>query len=214
MATIAQTATAIIITTVGNIPTAVILTIMYIVLFVEFLVYGKKLVATLYRISPFETNATKMYLQRIGHMTNAMVKGQLLLSVIISFLSACLMLLLGLQDYFFLLFILFTVLNLVPLGCGILLIPIAIVAILLGNVIPGVIVLALYLIISNLDSVIRPRIMPKDATMSAGLTIIAAFGGIAAFGLLGVVYGPVLMIVILTTIELFPGSSKKTPALS
>ena len=118
MTTVAQTATAIIITTVGNIPTAVILTIMYIVLFVEFLVYGKKLLSTIYRISPFDKTVTKIYLARIGHMTNAMVKGQLLISVIISFLSALLMLLLGLHDYFFLLFILFTVLNLVPLGCG------------------------------------------------------------------------------------------------
>ena len=137
-----------------------------------------------------------------------MAKGQLLISVIISFLSAILMIFLGLGEYFFLLFVIFTVLNMIPLGCGILFIPICVIAILLGNVVPGIIVLALYMIVSNLDSLIRPKIMPKGASLSAGLTMLAAFGGIGLFGLLGVVYGPILMIMVVTTIELYARQQK------
>ena len=199
----ARVITDLIIGTVGNIPTAIILIIMYTVLFLEFSVRGTKLIALLHRISPFDAEATSLYLRRIGLMTNAMAKGQLLISLVISLLSALLMIFLGLGEYFFLIFIIFTILNLVPLGCGILFIPICIIAILMGNVVPGIVALALYMIVSNLDSLIRPKIMPKDASLSAGLTMLAAFGGIGLFGLLGVVYGPILMIMIVTTIEIY-----------
>lgn len=198
----------VIIGVVDNIPTAIILTIMYIVLFFEFLTRGSKIIDLLRRISPFDTKTTDLYLRRVSLMTNAMAKGQLLISVVISFLSAILMIFLGLGEYFFLLFVIFTILNLIPLGCGILLIPICIIAILLGNVVPGIVVLALYMIVSNLDSLIRPKIMPKDASLTAGLTMLAAFGGIALFGLLGVVYGPIIMIMIVTTIELYARQQK------
>ena len=204
----ARVVTDVIISTVGNIPTAIVLTIMYIVFFFEFLVRGTRIIDQLRRISPFDKDTTNLYLRRVGLMTNAMAKGQLLISVIISFLSAILMIFLGLGEYFFLLFVIFTVLNMIPLGCGILFIPICVIAILLGNVVPGIIVLALYMIVSNLDSLIRPKIMPKGASLSAGLTMLAAFGGIGLFGLLGVVYGPILMIMVVTTIELYARQQK------
>lgn len=209
---VVTTMTNIIIRVVGNIPTAVILTIMFIILFVEFLVHGKKIIGLIQTLSPFDHATTSLYLRRTGLMTNAMAKGQLIISLIISFLSAILMIMLGLGDYFFLFFVIFTILNLVPLGCGIILIPIAIIAILVGNVIPGVVVLALYMLVSNLDSIIRPKIMPREASLSAGLTMIAAFGGIAAFGLLGVVYGPIVMIFIVTTLQLYAEQKKKERA--
>ncbi len=204
----ARVVTDVIIGTVGNIPTAIILTIMYLVLFFEFLMHGTKIIDLLRTISPFDKAATNLYLKRVGLMTNAMAKGQLLISVIISLLSAILMIFLGLGEYFFLIFIIFTILNLIPLGCGILFIPICLVAIVMGNVVPGIIVLALYMLVSNLDSLIRPKIMPKDASLSAGLTMLAAFGGIGLFGLLGVVYGPILMIMIVTTVELYARRQK------
>lgn len=205
---VATAITSIIIGVVGSIPTAVILTIMYIILFVEFLVYGKKIISLIHAISPFDRTTTALYLRRVGLMTNAMAKGQLLISVVISFLSAILMIFLGLGDYFFLIFVLFTVLNLVPLGCGIILIPMTIIAILLGNVVPGIIVLVLYMLVSNIDSILRPKIMSREASLSAGLTMLAAFGGIAMFGILGVVYGPIIMILIVTTIHLYADRKK------
>lgn len=210
---IAATVTRMLLGIVGSIPVMVILSIMYIILFVEFLINGRKILSIITRLSPFDKATTSLYLQRVGLMTNAMAKGQLLISLIISVLSAALLMILGLGDYFFLMVVVFTILNLVPLGCGIIVMPIAIIAILLGNVVPGLIVLILYILVSNLDSVIRPKIMPKGAHLSAGLTMLAAFGGITYFGLLGVVYGPIIMILIVTTIDLYL-KQKRSAAVS
>jgi predicted PurR-regulated permease PerM len=203
-----RTVTTIFVGVVGSIPIAIILSIMYVTLFLEFLMHGKKLLATIRTISPFETPVTNLYLARIGVMADAMAKGQLLISFIISVLSAFLLIFLGLGEYFFLMVVVFTILNLVPLGCGVVVIPITLIAILLGNVWPGIIVLVLYILVSNLEAVIRPRLIPKEAQLSAGLTMLAAFGGIYYYGLLGVVYGPVLMIVIVTTISMYTAYKK------
>jgi predicted PurR-regulated permease PerM len=196
----------------GSIPIATILAIMYIILFCDFLIYGKKLIGMATHLSPFDIKTTKSYFDRIGTMAKAMVKGQFLISVIISALSAFLLVFLGMGQYFFLIFVVFTLLNLIPLGCGVLMIPITIIAMLTGNFWPGLIVLILYILISNLDSFIRPRIIPKSVTLSAGLTALSAFGGIYYYGLLGVVYGPIVMIVIVTTVTMYVEQRKALTA--
>lgn len=198
---------------VSSIPLVIILSIMFLIFMYEFLVNGKQVIQNIIALSPFETAVTRLYLERAGLMANAMAKGQLYISLIISLLSALVLsLFLGMGDYFFLMSVVFTLLNLVPLGCGIVVIPITIIAMLSGMVWQGAAALVLYIIISNLDAVIRPRIIPRSITLSAGLTMLAAFGGIAAFGLLGVVYGPILMIIIVTAVQMYLDNYKKSPA--
>ena len=78
-----------------------------------------------------------------------------------------------------------------------------IIAMVSGMLWPGLVALVLYIIVSNLDAVIRPRIIPRSITLSPGLTMLAAFGGISVFGLMGVVYGPILMIIIVTAVKMY-----------
>ena len=197
---------------IGGIPTAIALTVMYLFLFYECLVYGKKITSSVVALSPFQPDITRMFLARVGLMANAMAKGQLLIAFIISVLSALILsFCLGLGDYFFLMVVAFTVLNLVPLGCGIIVIPITLIAMLFGNFWGGLIAFLLYLIAANLDDFIRPYIIPKSITLTPGLTALSAFGGIALFGLIGVVYGPIIMILVVTAIQMYLDYYDKQP---
>jgi predicted PurR-regulated permease PerM len=197
---------------IGGIPVTIALTVMYLFLFFECLVYGKKITSTVVALSPFQPDITRMYLARVGLMANAMAKGQLLISFIISLLSSLILTFcLGLGDYFFLMVVAFTALNLVPLGCGIVVIPITFAAMLFGNFWGGLIAFLLYLVAANLDDFIRPYIIPKSITLTPGLTALAAFGGIALFGLIGVVYGPIIMILIVTSIQMYLDYYDKQP---
>jgi predicted PurR-regulated permease PerM len=202
--TVLHTIASMITNVIGGIPTAIILGIMYIILLYDFLVHGTKIIGSVVALSPFQPKVTRMYLDRVGLMANAMAKGQLYISFIISLLSALILsTFLGLGDYLILMTVVFTLLNLIPLGCGIVVIPITIIAMLSGAMWPGLISLVLYMVISNLDALIRPRIIPRSITLSAGLTMLAAFGGISLFGLMGVVYGPILMIIIVTSVQMY-----------
>jgi predicted PurR-regulated permease PerM len=196
--------TGIITGVIGGVPMAIIITIMYIILFYEFLVYGKKITESIVALSPFQTDITRLYLARIGLMAHAMAIGQLFIAFVIAVCAAgILAIFLNMWPYFFLLTVVFTLLNLVPLGCGILVFPIAIISMFFGPIWPAIIALVLYIFVSNLEVIIRPRIIPKSITLSPGLTMLSAFGGIAMFGLLGVVYGPIIMIIIVTSIQMY-----------
>ncbi len=198
---------------VGGIPVAIAMIVMYIFLFYEALVHGKKIIKSIIALSPFQPEVTRMFLARVGLMANAMAKGQLIISFVISLLASLILTFcLGLGDYFFLMLVAFTVLNLIPLGCGIVVIPVTIGAMLFGNPLGGGIALALYMIVSNLDAVIRPLIIPKAITLTPGLTALSAFGGLALFGLIGVIYGPIIMIIIVTAIQMYLDYYDQQPA--
>lgn len=189
---------------VGSIPFMIILAIMYIFLFYEFLVYGKKITGSIVALSPFQPEVTRMYLARVGLMANAMAKGQVVMSVIIALLEALtLALFFGWWDFFLLMTVAFTVLNLIPLGAGILAYPLIFGFMIFGDFWPALGALIAITAVSNLESFLRPKFIPKSITLTNGLTMLAAFGGIALYGLLGVVYGPIIMIIIVTSIQMY-----------
>ena len=59
------------------------------------------------------------------------------------------------------------------------------------------------LVVSNIDAVLRPKLVPKEAQLSSALVLLSLFGGVKLFGFLGVIYGPVVMIFLLTTVEVY-----------
>ena len=191
-------------TFIGGLPMAGILLIIYIFLFFEFLVYGEKIVKNTIALSPFQPDVTRLYLARVGLMAKAMVNGQLFISFIISTLTALLLTFtLGLGDYFFLMVVAFTLLNLIPLGSGIVVFPIIVIAMLSGALWMGLLAMVLFILISNIDAIIRPKIIPRSITLTPGLTTLSVFAGIGLWGILGVVYGPIIMIIIITSVQMY-----------
>jgi predicted PurR-regulated permease PerM len=90
------------------------------------------------------------------------------------------------------------------MGAGIVTIPIGVFMILTGNVWQGILVIANHLlIVTNIDNVMRPRLVPPEAKLDPALTILSVFAAVYYFGFLGIVIGPVLMIVIVTTLRVF-----------
>lgn len=187
----------------GNIPQLGIAFIIYIFLFVEFLRYGPSIIKHIIAISPFDSKVTTQYLERIGMMTNAMMRGQLIISMVISAFAALILSFIGYGSYFFILFIIITILNFIPLGGGVLVVPLALYSMSTGQFWPGLIVIALYYLFGNIEPLLRARLIPDKIQLSVGLTTLATFCGIAYFGILGVVYGPIIMIIVLTTLEFY-----------
>ena len=61
------------------------------------------------------------------------------------------------------------------------------------------------------DNFLRPILVPRDARLNPALMLLAVFAGIATFGPWGIVIGPVLMIVIVTTISVYLAVYKGVP---
>jgi predicted PurR-regulated permease PerM len=79
-----------------------------------------------------------------------------------------------------------------------------------GQPINGVIILlAHFLVVTNIDNFLRPMVVPEEAYLSPSLTLISAFAGVSYFGFLGVIYGPIVMIFITTTVDMYIEQRKK-----
>ncbi len=108
---------------------------------------------------------------------------------------------------------LLSALSVIPLGSGIITIPFGVGMILFGNVFGGGVFVILFhlIVVTNIDNFLRPILVPREARLDSALMLLAVFAGITMFGAWGIVIGPVLMIVIVTTISVYLQEYKGVP---
>jgi len=201
---ISQSAVGLLRSSVSSIAAFFVTAVLYVYLFVNLLRHGDALLSTVKRLNPLGSRATTLYLEKMGAMTTAMVRGQFIIATCQGFIGALVLQLAGVRHVFFFMFLLLTILSIIPLGAGIVTIPISLYMIATGHVWAGAgILVAHFLIITNIDNVLRPHLVPKDAKLNSALTILSVFAGVAMFGFLGVVIGPVIMILITSTIHMY-----------
>jgi predicted PurR-regulated permease PerM len=148
----------------------------------------------------------------MGAMVRGAVFGQFVIALAQGLAGAVSIYLAGFHEGFFIFAIMLTALSVIPLGGGIVSIPFGIGMILFGNVFGGIFVIAWHLIVvTNIDNVLRPILIPRQARLDSALMLLAVFAGITMFGFLGIVIGPVLMIVIVTTISVYLAVFKGVP---
>jgi predicted PurR-regulated permease PerM len=187
----------------GSVGAFFIALILYLYIFTTLLINNETIVRTIKGLNPLGNEISDIYLRQAGAMTKAMVRGQFIIAVVQGLIGAAILYFVGI-DMFWLLFLALTLLSFIPLGAGIVTIPIGIVYLITGNIAQGLVVLlGHFFIISNIDNFLRPMLVPKDARLNPALTILSVFAGVGLFGLLGIVIGPVIMILIVTTVKLY-----------
>lgn len=197
---------------VGSVASAVAACIIFLYVFVSLLVKQDKALTLLRQLNPLGEEITDLYLEKIGAMVRGTVKGQFVIAMAQGVAGAASIYVAGFRQGFFFFAILLTALSIIPLGGGIVTIPFGIGMILFGHPVGGLFVIAWHLlVVSNIDNVLRPFLVPRGARLDPALMLLAVFSGIAAFGFWGVVLGPVLMIVIVTTIDVYLAVYKGVP---
>lgn len=197
---------------VGSVASAVAACIIFLYVFVSLLVKQDKVLTLLRQLNPLGEEITDLYLDKIGAMVRGTVKGQFVIAMAQGVAGAASIYVAGFRQGFFFFAILLTALSIIPLGGGIVTIPFGIGMILFGHPVGGLFVIAWHLlVVSNIDNVLRPFLVPRGARLDPALMLLAVFSGIAAFGFWGVVLGPVLMIVIVTTIDVYLAVYKGVP---
>jgi predicted PurR-regulated permease PerM len=178
-------------------------------LIVGMLRYQKQLIGFIKNLSPFHADITETYLDQAAVMTKAMVKGQFIIAACQGLASALSLWLVGLNYFGFFLVVL-SFLSFIPLGAGIVTIPIGIVFILTGNIWQGAFIILFHIFgVSNIDNLLRPHLVPRKARLNPALLLLSVFSGLALFGAAGVVIGPVLIIIIITTFQMYAEYNKR-----
>jgi predicted PurR-regulated permease PerM len=157
----------------------------------------------LHDLSPLDDKIDSLYARRITSMLSSMVRGTLVIATLQGVLTGFFFWIAGVP-YAAFFGLLATIVSIIPLGSGVVAIPIGILLILLGQVWQGVFQIVMnVVVVSNLDNFIRPRLVSKDASLHPALTLLGVFAGIAKLGFIGVFLGPMLMILLVTTIEVY-----------
>lgn len=186
--------------------------VIFIYVFISLLVNGDDVVLLIRRLNPLGEDVTDLYLGKMGAMVRGTVLGQFVIALAQGVSGAISIYIAGFHDGFFIFAILLSALSVIPLGGGIVSIPFGIGMALFGNVGGGLFVIAFHiLVVTNIDNVLRPILVPREARLDSALMLLSVFSGIAMFGFLGLVIGPVLMIVVVTTISVYLAVYKGVP---
>lgn len=189
---------------VGGMVGAITSSIIFLYVFISMLVNRNEIATLIRRLNPLGEEITDLYLAKTGAMVKGTVKGQFVIAFCQGVAGAISIYIAGFHEGFFVFAILLTALSVIPLGGGIVTIPFGIGMMFFGNVIGGIFVVVFHLlVVTNIDNLLRPWLVPKAARLDPALMLLAVFAGISMFGFFGIVIGPVLMIIIATTVMVY-----------
>jgi predicted PurR-regulated permease PerM len=189
---------------VGGLASTLTAAIIFLYVFLALLTNGDKVVSLFRDLNPLGEKVSDIYLAKVGAMVSATVKGQFIIASCQGVAGAVSIYIAGFHDGFFMFVIFLTALSFIPLGSGIVTIPLGIGMAVFGNVAGGIFVVVFHVIVvTSIDNILRPFLVPKSAYLHPALVLLAVFAGLHMFGFWGIVLGPVLMIVIVTTISVY-----------
>src|SRR5204862_8093554 len=100
---------------------------------------------------------------------------------------------------------------LLPLGAGVVWLPVAIWLLMTGEIGRGIALIAIgFGVIGLVDNFLRPILLSGRTQMNGLLVFISLLGGIAAFGLLGLVLGRVIMAISMSFLNAY-ATGRRTP---
>lgn len=169
-----------------------------------FLRDGERLIDILVLALPLGEARERRLLERFATVTRATIKGTLVVGLVQGAIGGILFAVLGLGAPIFW-GVMMALLSLLPaIGTALVWGPAALYLLLTGSVVKGVILLvAGAVIIGTVDNLLRPILVGRDAAIPDYLVLLATLGGIALFGLTGVIVGPVVAALFLVVWQMF-----------
>ncbi|MFH0920606.1 MAG: AI-2E family transporter [Fibrobacterota bacterium] len=169
-----------------------------------FLFDGERILNKIKSIFPIEESAENMVLQRLKSVIDATIKGALIIAVLEGTVGGLLLYAFGVPSPA-VLAVVMMVFSFVPvLGTNTILVPVALFHILTGRVASGVTILAIGVgFVAFTQNVLKPKLVGDRAGLHPLLILLSTLGGLAWFGLVGFVVGPIIAAMFLTAWELF-----------
>jgi predicted PurR-regulated permease PerM len=172
---------------------------------------GEGLIQRIKYLSPLEDIYEEAIIFRFVSVARATIKGTLLIGLIQGGLGGIVLWLFGVESPV-LWGVVMVVLSIIPLvGSWLVLYPAAIFKMLTGEFWQGVaMALITAIVITNIDNLLRPRLVGRDAGMHDLMIFFSTLGGISVFGVMGFIVGPVLAVFFLTILDIYSVEFKTT----
>jgi len=162
-------------------------------------------------IFPFSKEYEKKVYERFEQVTDSVIHGHFLVGIIQGFVAGIGYFFLGIPNAL-LVTILTTIAGILPvIGPATIWIPVDLFLFLTGQV-DLAIALLIYgiMVISPIDTLMRPFIVSRRAEMNSALALIGMVGGLYAFGIVGFVVGPLVIAGLILVIEIYKDKTSQT----
>ena len=165
---------------------------------------GDKLVNYAKSLSPLGEEYDNKLFDNFTRISRATVKGTLIIGLAQGSLGAITLWIFGVNTWLLWGFIM-VIFSIIPVvGAWSVLVPVGIIQIISGNTWSGIFILIIStIIISNIDNLIRPYLVGKDAKMHDLLIFFSTLGGIGLFGIMGFIIGPIIASLFLSLLQIY-----------
>lgn len=197
--------------------TIALITNLFVMLFTMYYFFkdGERIVQRIKYLSPLDDVYEEALILRFVSVARATVKGTLLIGLMQGFLGGLTLWAFGISSPI-LWGVIMVVLSILPsVGAWLVMVPIAVIQIATGSVWQGLAIAFMgMVIIGNIDNLMRPRLVGKDAGMHDLMIFFSTLGGISVFGVMGFIVGPVIAVLFLTILDIYSVEFKSHLELS
>jgi predicted PurR-regulated permease PerM len=169
-----------------------------------FLTMGDVLLERILYFLPLKNDDERILLRRFTSVTRATIKGTIIIGILQGTICGLAFAVAGIKGPVFWGSIM-AITSIIPaFGTAIVWGPALVILLLVGDF-TGAIILAVLCgaVAGNLDNVVRPRLVGKDTEMHDLFVLFGTLGGIAMFGLLGIIIGPIIAALFITIWEIY-----------
>lgn len=171
------------------------------------LIDGPKLMQFLVDLSPLPDDQDARLIDKFYDMAGAILVGNGLCGAIQGLAGGLVFWLFGLPSAFLWGVVMALVAFLPIIGIGVVFVPTVIFLLLKGRIAASLFFLIFYLLLSGgVEYILKPRVVGKRVQMHTLVVFLAIIGGLRLFGILGIIYGPLIATAFLTLTEIYHAS--------
>lgn len=168
------------------------------------LIDQQKLFDYIVKLSPLPDDEDRLLIKKFEDIANAVLKGNGICGLIQGILAGVVFSIIGLNSPI-LWGCVMTILAFLPIfGIGLVMIPTAVIIALNGRVGTGIFVFIFYITLSfSMEYIIKPKMVGEQVKMHTLLVFLSIIGGLSVYGILGIIYGPLIMTAFLTLSDIY-----------
>ncbi len=163
-----------------------------------------KLIDYMLKISPLPDDENRLLIEKFQEIANAILKGNGICGLVQGILGGMVFSILGLNSPL-LWGSIMAILAFLPIfGIGLVMVPTAVILGFSGRMGEAIFLFVFYLFLSfTMEYIIKPKMVGTQVKMHTLLVFLSIIGGLSVYGILGIIYGPLIITAFLTLSDIY-----------
>jgi predicted PurR-regulated permease PerM len=163
-----------------------------------------RLIEYLIRIAPLPEDENRLLIEKFQVIANAILRGNGICGLIQGTLGGIVFSLLGLNSPILWGCVMAVIAFMPIFGIGLVMIPAALILFFTDRVGAAIFLFVFYLVVSlTVDNFIKPKMVGTQVHMHTLLVFLSILGGIAVYGIIGIIYGPLIVTAFVTLSDIY-----------